>query len=82
MSNRVNWGHTKACESCVRANSSATACKHTRGGKTAREHADGTWAQRMTNQQTRQGWQSAPPGRRDKFPIHTCNGHRNKHVVA
>lgn len=76
---KKRWDTTKqACDACKAANTETRMCKHFRGGKTATERANGTSQQRFSNRAARASWQSAAPGRRDKFPAGTCNGHRNK----
>jgi hypothetical protein len=78
MSDRNKWNHSQACDSCKQRNAEASTCNHYRGGKTAFERANGTTAQRLSNQAQRSAWSQGTPGRRGAFPAGTCNGHRNK----
>ena len=46
-------------------------------GKTAREHANGKWARRLTNHETRKAWDRTINERgkgRPDFPTEVCNG--------
>lgn len=54
----------------------------TRMGKTAREHANGSWAHRQTNADARKAWNQAVNERGAKgkhpFPIEVCNGRESR----
>jgi hypothetical protein len=76
MTERENWSKAgKVCSAC--AELQYQECDHVRGGKTRREHADGTWSTRFTNRQQRVSWQKGG-GDNKTFPTGSCNGKKNR----
>jgi hypothetical protein len=77
---RENWDHTGQCTACAEKQYPVEQCNHVRGGKTRREHADGTHGDRFSNRAQRVTWMASGEGN-STFPKGSCNGKRNRFLT-